>query len=125
MAAEPVTQIPAQNAGENLNKNEFFDINELKKIYNRLGYLQVKVLKLIAANGGKIFVHHDRGYDEPAVSDIVRGCCNPIRRARNTKRVCRSLEKWGLAEITYEKCPNHKGHWKEFIYLTPKGYKLL
>ena len=125
MAAQPLTQIPAQNAGENLNKNEFFDEKELKKIYNKLGYLQVKVLKLIAASGGKIFMHHDTDSDEPAISDIVKGCCSHKRKAWNTKRVSLSLQKWGLVEIAEEECPNHKGRIKEFVYLTPKGYKLL
>ncbi|MEM3301717.1 MAG: hypothetical protein QXX23_07185 [Thermoplasmata archaeon] len=111
------TQTPTQ-VGADKEKEE------LEKIYRRLGYLQIKVLKLLAQNGGKMFMHKDNG-EEPAIGDIVRGCCTQIRHARNTKRVCLSLERWGLVTITYEECPNHKGRLKEFVYLTEKGYKML
>ncbi|MEM3844921.1 MAG: hypothetical protein QXU98_04390 [Candidatus Parvarchaeota archaeon] len=112
------TQTPAMGAGAD-------EKEELRKIYRRLGYLQIKVLKALAENGGKMMMHYDTGYDVPAIGDLVDSGYTAEQHAWNTKKVCLSLQRRGLATITVEKCPNHKGRDKEFVYLTEKGYKMV
>ncbi|AFU91981.1 hypothetical protein STSV2_02 [Sulfolobus virus STSV2] len=123
MAAQPLTQIPASNAG--VKVDEFFDEKELIKIASRLGPVQKKVLKALAQSGGKMMMQHDfRTWGQKTIAGIVGGV-NAEYRALNTRKLCEALERKGLVTITIEKCPNHPKYNKKFVYLTPKGYKIV
>lgn len=97
MAAQPLTQIPASNAG--VKVDEFFDEKELIKIASRLGPVQKKVLKALAQSGGKMMMQHDfRTWGQKTIAGIVGGV-NAEYRALNTRKLCEALERKGHGMI--------------------------